>query len=447
MVRKNPYADNAVSTLVSNIIGNGIKPLINYEENEKFSAEITKKFEEWIKECDTSGANDFYGLQSLACREMIEGGEIFIRFRDRLPSDGLSVPLQLQLLEPEQLDSSRTGDYGKKKIANGVEYDELGRVIAYHFRKEHPGDLFVRSADSVRVPADRVAHLFKPLRAGQNRGLPWLSSVLVKLYELDQYDDAELVRKKIAAMFTAFITTDDTSEDTSVLPNQTVDPDEPSVYSAALEPGTTQYLNPGESITFSQPADLGENYKEFMRVQLQAVSVGLGLLYEQVSGDLRNVNYSSIRTGILEFRKKVEATQRNIIVHQMCRPIYTEFVRKSILSGAVKPPRDFLTNEKSYYDCIWVTPGWEWVDPLKDVQATIKEIRSGLTSRSKVVASKGDNIVELDKEIAKEQKREEELGLVFESNASNGKEEKGVSQETDAKIMEDTDEKPTTPSK
>ncbi len=35
---------------------------------------------------------------------------------------------------------------------------------------------------------------------------PWLSRVLLKLYELDQYDDAELVRKKTAAMFAGFIT-------------------------------------------------------------------------------------------------------------------------------------------------------------------------------------------------------------------------------------------------
>jgi len=60
--------------------------------------------------------------------------------------------------------------------------------------------------DTVRVPAAEVMHLFRPLRPGQIRGEPWLARALVKLNELDQYDDAELVRKKTAAMFAGFIT-------------------------------------------------------------------------------------------------------------------------------------------------------------------------------------------------------------------------------------------------
>lgn len=60
--------------------------------------------------------------------------------------------------------------------------------------------------DTVRVPASEIIHLFRPLRPGQIRGEPWLARALVKLNELDQYDDAELVRKKTAAMFAGFIT-------------------------------------------------------------------------------------------------------------------------------------------------------------------------------------------------------------------------------------------------
>jgi capsid protein len=58
----------------------------------------------------------------------------------------------------------------------------------------------------VRVPASEIIHLFRVLRPGQIRGEPWLARALVKLNELDQYDDAELVRKKTAAMFAGFIT-------------------------------------------------------------------------------------------------------------------------------------------------------------------------------------------------------------------------------------------------
>ena len=77
------------------------------------------------------------------------------------------------------------------------------------------------------------------------------SRALVKLHELDQYDDAELVRKKTAAMFAGFIT--------RVQPEDQLMgeglPDENGIALAGLEPGTMQILEAGEDIKFSQPAN------------------------------------------------------------------------------------------------------------------------------------------------------------------------------------------------
>jgi capsid protein len=48
-------------------------------------------------------ACDLYGLQTLLYREVIEDGECFARLRPRRKDIGLTVPLQLQLLEPKLL--------------------------------------------------------------------------------------------------------------------------------------------------------------------------------------------------------------------------------------------------------------------------------------------------------------------------------------------------------
>ncbi len=61
------------------------------------------------------------------------------------------------------------------------------------------------STEIVRVAADSVLHRFRPLRAGQLRRQPCLTQRLIKLYKLDQSHDAELVRKKTAAMFASFV--------------------------------------------------------------------------------------------------------------------------------------------------------------------------------------------------------------------------------------------------
>ena len=54
---------------------------------------------DWCSDADAAGLTDFYGLQALACRAMLEGGEVLVRLRYRRPEDGLALGLQLQVLE------------------------------------------------------------------------------------------------------------------------------------------------------------------------------------------------------------------------------------------------------------------------------------------------------------------------------------------------------------
>jgi capsid protein len=72
----------------------------------------------------------------------------------------------------------------------------------------------------------------------------------MRLYELDQYDDAELVRKKTAAMFAGFVTRADPED------NVLIEQGESGNF-AGLEPGTMQFLDPGEDVKFTSPSDVG----------------------------------------------------------------------------------------------------------------------------------------------------------------------------------------------
>ncbi len=181
--------------------------------DDTFKAAVQTLWRDWVEEADAAGQTDFYGLQALACRAMLEGGECLIRLRPRRPEDGLSVPLQLQLIEPEHLPLNLNIDLDSGNVVrSGIEFDGVGRRVAYHLYRSHPEDgrLAPMSGqgglETVRIDASEIIHLYKVLRPGQIRGEPWLSRALVKLNELDQYDDAELVRKKTAAMFAGFVT-------------------------------------------------------------------------------------------------------------------------------------------------------------------------------------------------------------------------------------------------
>lgn len=417
MVRRNAWAAAGIEAFVANAIGTGIKPQ-SMVEDAAFREAIHRLWWYWCEEADAADLTDFYGLQALATRAMLEGGEALVRLRYRRPEDGLPVALQLQVLEPEHLPATLNRELPNGNVIRaGIEFDRIGRRVAYHLYRSHPddGSLAPMSGaggmDTVRVPAEEVIHLFRPLRPGQIRGEPWLARALVKLHELDQYDDAELVRKKTAAMFAGFITR--LSPEDNLMGEGP--PDAQGAALAGLEPGTLQILEPGEDIKFSQPADVGASYAEFMRSQFRALAAAIGITYEMLTGDLTQVNYSSIRAGLLEFRRRCEAIQHGVIVHQLCRPVWRAWMDQAVLEGALNLP-GYGRRRRAYQAVKWIPQGWQWVDPLKEFNALKLAIRAGLMSRSEAISAYGYDAEDVDREIAADNQRADDLGLVFDSD-------------------------------
>jgi lambda family phage portal protein len=292
--------------------------------------------------CDPTKADyaddrlNFYGLQTLISREMVEAREVLVRRRMRRASNGLLVPIQLQLLQSEMLPFEKTETAASgNRIRCGIEFDAIGRRQAYHFRRRHPGDSTdqgVFTSETVRVPAGDVLHIYRPIDAGQIRGLPHVAPAMVRLFLLDQYDDAELDRKKTAAMFAGFITKTAPEEQLMGEIEATND----SGATVSLEPGTLQVLLPGEDVKFSSPADVGGGYEAFQYRTLLSVSASLGLLYHLVTGDVRQANYSSLRAELVEFRRRVDQLQHGVVAHQLCRPVWARWLETAVLSGALE---------------------------------------------------------------------------------------------------------------
>ncbi|QTD47415.1 phage portal protein [Ottowia testudinis] len=429
LVRRNAWANAALDAFVANAVGTGIKPQ-SLCPDDAFRKEVQALWRDWTEEADAAGQTDFYGLQALACRAMLEAGECLIRLRPRRLEDGLSVPLQIQLLESEHLPITLNQDLGNGNVIRaGIEFDALGRRVAYHLYRAHPEDGRLapmsgsgagqnsgNGIDTVRVPATEVLHLYRVLRPGQIRGEPWLSRALVKLHELDQYDDAELVRKKTAAMFAGFVTRQHPEDN---LMGEGA-PDAAGVALSGLEPGTLQILEPGEDIKFSDPADVGGSYGEFLRTQFRAVAAAMGITYEQLTGDLTGVNYSSIRAGLLEFRRRCEMIQHSVLVHQLCRPVWAAWLKQAVLAGSITASgymKGDPASRRHYGQAKWIPQGWQWVDPEKEFKAMLLAIRAGLMSRSEAIAAFGYDAEDIDREIAADNQRADELGLIFDSDA------------------------------
>lgn len=420
--RKDGLADNAIETHVSNIIGTGIAPRFNVPDND-LKKEIGEAWLEWTDEADADGRFDFYGLQALAVGSTAEGGDCFTRIRIRRPEDGLSVPLQLQVLEGEYCpdDKNELAANGNV-IRAGVEFDRIGRRVAYHLYREHPADWIMQgftgnNVFTVPVPASEVVHLALSKRPGMIRGEPWLTRALIKLHELDEYDDAQLVRQKIAALFAGFVETEmpeGMGDENEVFAGQG-DADANNVSLAPLEPGTMQVLEPGKKLNWSSPPNPGDNYEAFVRQQERRIALSAGIIYEQASGDYSKTNDRQFRAAINEFRRRCQRLQHQLVVFQYCRPIANRWIEMAVLSGRVRL-RSGITVADIIRSVKWVPQGWQYLNPVQDVQAKKAEVRSGFKSLRQMVTEQGDDLDDLFDEVAGDNERADDLGLVFDSD-------------------------------
>ena len=409
LIRNNGYAANAIESWAGNVVGNGIKPSSLIGDTD-LKARLQRLWLDWTDESDAEGLTDFYGQQRRAAREVFIAGEVFFRFRSRRPEDGLTVPLQLQMIPAEMLPIARNDlAAGGNVIRQGIEFDRIGRRVAYHFLRRHPGDVTDPGlvGETVRVPASEVIHVVDPVDAGQLRGVSRFAPGIVKLFLLDQYDDAELDRKKVAAMHALFITTPAPAE-----PFDVAESDEAGERTMDLQPGQIVMLEPGEEVQTSAPADVGQTYEPFQYRTLLQVSAALGIPYAYLSNDMLKANYSNSRLALLEFRRRIEAYQNAVMVWQICRRVWARWIDTAVMAGALDLP-GYEDRRRDYIACAWLPPKWDWIDPLKDARAEIEQIEAGLKSRTQALAERGYDAEQIDAEIAADRARERRLGLEF----------------------------------
>lgn len=405
LVRNNPYAASACDKYSAYAIGTGIKPS-SLVKNAAIKAAIEQAWLDWTDEADADGITDLYGLQLLAAREVFEAGECFIRFRDRFVEDGLTVPLQLQLLEAEMLDYTLNRQEANGNITRlGIEMDRLGRRVAYWFFTRHPGDgtdfVNVTGEYWKRVPASEVCHVFRPLRAGQLRGVPMMTPAMVRMRLLDDFDDAALERKRQNARVSGWLTKPavENEEVAASSEDRFID----------WSPGSVHELLPGENFEVSQPADDGRSYEPFQYRNTTAISAVTGLAYHSVTGDTSKSNYTSTRAGTLDSKRVIEPQQHGMYVFQMCRPIWNRWFAKALLVGLINIGKRLKPNDARRVKHI--PTKWDWTDPLKDRQAEKIAVEMGWKSRSDVIEAEGYDATEVDERIAQDQEREIRLKL------------------------------------
>lgn len=377
LVQNVSYIAGGLEKHIANVIGTGIVPRSLAANADAIDA----LWSEWGNVADADGERDIYGLMATAAYAMEQDGEVLVRLRNRRPEDGLPVPLQLQVLEIDWLDSAKNGttDSGGA-IIGGIEYDLLGRKTAYWLFPHHPGDPqtllrgYLRGA-SKPVPVSALIHLFNPKRPGQGRGFSRLAPVINAARDLRLYEDAEIHRKNLETRLGVIV-----SGDAQTLANgvEASEANRTGILGELPSGGILQ-TPAGLNFTKIEPS-AAPGYVEYVKHHLHLIAAGMGITYEMLSGDMKEVNFSSARVALLEYRRSVEQLQWLTLIPKLCLPIWRAFIDAAYLAGKVRSPD---------YRVDWSTPKWDYVNPEQDVKSDTAEIAAGLSSFSEKLRRRG----------------------------------------------------------
>ncbi len=371
--RNNGWARRGIQVIANNTVGWGIGAKAEGDGPLDRAMALWKLWSESPR-CDWDGRMSFAGLQSLVMQTVVESGECLVVNQPADSSDGLAIPLRLQVLEPDYLDSARDLTAGESgPIVQGIEFDERGRRVAYWLHSQHPGSArsMITRLDSRRVPAERVLHIYRMERPGQSRGIPWLASAIARLNDFDDYEDAELMLRKISACLGVFVT----DVDGTAVGEQ--DPNDP--VTETLEPGEIRYLPPGKKIETVQPpavADLA-----FTARALRRIAASLGVTYEDLTGDYSQVNFSSARMARLAHWGNVYEWRYHMLIPQLCDGVW----RWAMELAAV------LEDWTARPAASWSPPPMPMLEPDKEGLAYQRMVRNGFMTWPQVIRELGED--------------------------------------------------------
>lgn len=435
LVRDNGYCAGFVKSVSDNIVGpDGVMLQGKIKSLDgKLARPTNKKIErawaEWgePETCSADGFDSWVDLQRLYVETMAIDGEIILR---RLKGFDNRFGYALQVIDSDLLDETFNvpAGPGQNEIRMGVEVDGNNRRVAYHVYSRYATDSSGKAYKRERIPAEEIIHRFIRYRPNQTRGLTWFSPVMVSMHHLGHFSLNEVVASRAASAKMGFILNKAPEAVASFKWEEGQKPQAMDV-----EPLLIQELLPGQEFASFDPTHPNTTYDQFELAMLRSASRGMNVSQLTMSGDLRGANYSSMRAGLLPERDRWRTLQKFTAMH--ChRLVYRDWLSMALLTGALSVDSRLASN---YYEVAWKGRGWQWVDPLKDMQALKVGIDLGVDSRQHANAEQGRDYEDVVEELAYEQEFAEELDVDVSGNQMAGISPLRVSPEGEADDAKD----------
>jgi len=415
--RNDSIARGATENLVSNVVGEGLRPQSKLDhELLGIGEDEARSFERMAEKLYLLHAESIYSdftlkspmsiNQALVLRAVLLDGDcLVIRRFKQMP--GAILGTAIQVIEGSRL---RNPDFGfsDRDIRDGVELDADGRSVAYHVASNE-GYPNLRPK-TIRVPRfDKegtviACHLYLNRLPGQTRGEPYLAPIIEKLKQISRYTEAEIAAAVLSAFFSVFVTSEGASpfgNKSSAHLAQKGEPNRERV-TQKFASGMMVDLLPGEKIESLTPGRPNLNYEAFVQAVLKLSGMGIGIPYEVLLGHFQS-SYTAARAAILKAWRTYRV-KRAWLVPSFCQMSYEWFATEAIMRGYLSAPgfEDPL-KRRVYLSAEWIGSVMESIDELKDAKADSERINNGTASRRSVVEGFGMDYEKMKRQISEEQ--------------------------------------------
>jgi len=414
--RNNPHCRAFLREICSNVFGPkgiGFESKIKNQRgegfNKKLNSLVSAAYEDFCKKgnYEVTGQWNSAEVDELILRAMARDGGCLVRLKRGYK--GNKHRFAVQLLEIDALDLWYNTVYGQtgNRVTTGVETDSEGKVVAYHLLDYSEADLMANNTvgKRVRVDASDIIHVWMPERITSVRGVSLFASVLLNTRMLGKFEEAVTVAKRAAASKMGFY---ERTQDAEHYEGQ----DETKTGEIVEEISAGSLIELPAGVTFRPVSygDSSEDYDKFRKNALRSIASGVGMNYNTLSQDLEHANYSSIRFGKepeIDWAQRLQA----FMIDTVKQRVFAAWAECAMLADIIPVDIDQLVQVIS--GAYWRPRGFEYIDPLKDVQADMFAISFGLNTRTNALAKRGLDYDETMDQLEHEKEVEKEKGLTF----------------------------------
>ena len=393
-----------------------------------YALETDESFDLWAcdkNQVDIGGRWDWFWMQRMVIQELILVGSVIVKKCARRDQD---IPFCLQLIEREQInyqyDRPRAGD--QNAIINGIEVDRDGREVAVHLWREHPHDGFAAFSqagfESFRLPKSQYEHIFMGVRPTQTIGATWLNTIGTPTQDRDSFTEAELRAAIKAARLLLVAHIDNPGAGALGFEDFGGDGDPLGRPELALgndivaaEVGKDEKV---ELIESQRPTDKANNFFDILDHDIAA---GTDASYYSVTGRFEKTNQSGFR-GAMNFESAQMRPIQEWFGRSFVLPVRRRWNELAVGLGRLRNVTASQFNrERNRYQRFEVYgPGRSVLDPDKETEGSLTELRGGLSTLKRECARRQLHWIKVLRQVALENRIADVLGVALDHSKGQG---------------------------